>query len=80
MLAQEVHVGERISLSLPLHDGGPDLRLMLEVRHVRPGRSADDAPGPESARWRAGGQFRNLQTPEHERVIRFIFAELRSRQ
>ncbi len=45
----------------------------LEVRHVRPDSRAEST-------WRAGGLFRNLLPADHERVIRFIFAELRSRQ
>src|SRR5713226_1050159 len=72
-LNQEAHVGDRLSLSIPLDEGSPDLRITLEVRHVRPD------PNSEST-LRAGGLFRNLLPADHERVIRFIFAELRSRQ
>ncbi len=72
-LNQEAHVGDRLSLTIPLDEGSPDLRVTLEVRHVRPD------PRSEST-WRAGGLFRNLLPADHERVIRFIFAELRSRQ
>ena len=50
-----------------------DLRITLEVRHVRPDSRTEST-------WRAGGLFRNLLPADHERVIRFIFAELRSRQ
>jgi c-di-GMP-binding flagellar brake protein YcgR len=68
----EVQRGDRLSLAVPLNDGQPDLRVTIEVRHVR-----DDAR--EGERWRAGGLFRNLAPLDHERVIRFIFAELRAR-
>jgi c-di-GMP-binding flagellar brake protein YcgR len=70
-LNQEAHVGDRLSLSIPLDAGSPDLRVTLEVRHVRPDSRTE-------ATWRAGGLFRNLLPADHERVIRFIFAELRT--
>ena len=72
-LDREAHVGDRLSLAIPLDEGGPDLRATLEIRHVRPDTRTE-------SRWRAGGLFRNLPLADHERVIRFIFAELRSRQ
>jgi c-di-GMP-binding flagellar brake protein YcgR len=72
-LNQEAHVGDRLSLAVPLDPGSPDLRVTLEVRHVRADMRA-------AAMWRAGGLFRNLLPADHERVIRFIFAELRSRR
>ena len=72
-LTQEVHVGDRLSLSVPLDEGGADLRLTLEIRHVRPEARLEGA-------WRAGGRFRNLEPADHERVVCFIFAELRSRR
>jgi hypothetical protein len=72
-LTQQAQVGDRLSLAVPLDDGSPDLRVTLEVRHVRPHARAEGT-------WRAGGLFRNLALIDHERVIRFIFAELRSRQ
>src|SRR5258708_3731827 len=50
-----------------------ELRVTLEIRHVRPDNRSDGT-------WRAGGLFRNLLPADHERVVRFIFAELRSRQ
>jgi hypothetical protein len=68
---RQVQRGDRLSLVFPLGDGGPDMRVTLEVRHVRPN---DDPP----THWRAGGLFRNLAPADHERVVRFIFAELRS--
>jgi len=71
-LAQEVQLGDRVSLSVRLGDDQSDLRLTVEIRHVR--RHARPELG-----WRAGGLFRNLPPADHERVIRFIFAELRSR-
>ncbi len=72
-LSQEVHVGDRLSLTVPLDEGSPDLRVTLEVRHVRPDTRTEST-------WRAGGLFRNLLPADHERVTRFIFAELRTRQ
>jgi c-di-GMP-binding flagellar brake protein YcgR len=71
-LDHEVQLGDRLSLMVPLNDEYPDLRVTVEVRHVH--------RDPKSEIWRAGGLFRNLQPAEHERVIRFIFAELRSRR
>jgi hypothetical protein len=90
-LDQQVHVGDRLSLAVPLTEGTPDLRVTFEVRHVRPegfgrpplGGTLDQASlVVQSARqpWRAGGLFRNLSLTDHERVIRFIFAELRARR
>jgi hypothetical protein len=71
-LTSEVQLGARLSLVVPLADGHPDLRLTVEVRHVR-------RTGKPEQPWRAGGLFRTLSQPDHERLIRFIFAELRSR-
>jgi c-di-GMP-binding flagellar brake protein YcgR len=68
----QVKLGDRLSLVVPLGDGQPDLRVTVEVRHVQSDRKTPD-------RWRAGGVFRNLAPVDHERVIRFIFAELRGR-
>jgi hypothetical protein len=72
-LNQEAHVGDRLSLAVPLDEGSPDLKITLEIRHVRPDSRSEST-------WRAGGLFRNLLPADHERVIRFIFAELRTRQ
>lgn len=72
-LNQKAQIGDRLSLTVPLDQGGPDLKVALEIRHIQvDARTADT--------WRAGGLFRNLPPADHERVIRFIFAELRSRQ
>ncbi len=71
-LRDEVRVGERVSLVLPIEDGQPDLRLTVEVRHVHRQQSQ---PLP----WRAGGLFRTLSPGDHERIVRFVFAELRTR-
>ena len=68
-----VRVGDRLSLVIPLGHGDPDLRATVEVRHAR--QEPRDA-----SHWRAGGLFRSLAFADHERVIRFIFAELRCRQ
>ena len=72
-LVEAVHVGERLSLVVPLGDGEADLRLTVEVRHAKAGRQPEDL-------WRAGGPFRGLTPHDHERLIRFIFAEMRARQ
>jgi c-di-GMP-binding flagellar brake protein YcgR len=71
LVAREVKHGDRLSLVFPLDDG-PDMRVTLEIRHVR-------AEGHPPTRWRAGGQFRMLAPADHERIVRFIFAELRNR-
>jgi len=71
-LDREVGLGDRVSLLLPLADGKPELRTTVEIRHVR--------VDSKRAEWRAGGLFRNLPSADHERVIRCIFAELRSRR
>jgi PilZ domain-containing protein len=70
-LDREVRLGDRVSLVVPLNDGHPELRTTVEIRHVH----ADAKTGE----WRAGGLFRGLPSADHERVIRCIFAELRSR-
>jgi hypothetical protein len=76
-LDQQVQVGDRLSLAVPLTEGTPDLRVTFEVRHVR----QDSHVQPLGRQpWRAGGLFRNLSLTDHERVIRFIFAELRGRR
>jgi PilZ domain-containing protein len=67
-----VQVGDRLSLAMALHDGDPDLRVTVELRHVRPDR--------QGGTWRAGGLFKTLSPADHERVVRFVFGELRSRQ
>jgi PilZ domain-containing protein len=71
-LEQPAHLGDRLSLSVPLNDAAPELRVTIELRHVR----AD----ANSGRWRAGGLFKTLAPRDHERVVRFVFGELRSRQ
>jgi hypothetical protein len=70
---EEVRIGDRMSLVVPLEDGQPDLRLTVEVRHVH------HHPG-SALPWRAGGLFRTLSPGDHERIVRFVFAELRSRR
>jgi hypothetical protein len=69
-LDQAVAVGDRLSLMIPLEDGSPELRVTIELRHVR---------AASSGTWHAGGLFRTLAPGDHERVIRFVFAELRVR-
>jgi hypothetical protein len=71
-LDQEVHIGDRLSVVVPFGAGNPDLRVTVEVRHIR------KDPGAAQS-WRAGGLFKNLPPQDHERVIRYIFAELRAR-
>ena len=66
----KVRPGDRLQLDIPLVDGLPPWRVTVEMRHVRPARRAD-------GEWHAGGQFRTITPAEHERVIRYIFAELR---
>jgi c-di-GMP-binding flagellar brake protein YcgR len=73
LVDSKVQIGERLSLVLPLVDGEADLRLTVEVRHAKPDPNA-------AGFWRVGGPFRSLTPQDHERVIRFIFAELRARQ
>lgn len=72
-IGEEVHLGDRLSLVMPLDDGEPDLRLTVEVRHAKPARKPKEP-------WRAGGPFRSLTPDDHERLVRFIFAELRARK
>jgi hypothetical protein len=67
---QQLQLGERLSLTFPLGPDDPPMRVTIEVRHIRP-----DDTGPN--RWRAGGQFRMLPPEDHERIVRFIFAEMR---
>ena len=64
-LDREVHIGDRLSLMIPLDHSDPDLRVTIEVRHVR----ADAGSG----RWRAGGLFRTLAPADYERIICFVF-------
>ena len=63
-LDREVRVGDRVSLQIALNDGGPDLRVTVEIRHVHA-----DAGGGQ---WRAGGLLRNVPQPDFERVSRFV--------
>ncbi len=69
---QPVQPGDRLSLLIPLNDGRPDLRVTVEIRHAR--RDAD------AGGWFAGGLFRTLAPGDHERVIRFVFGEVRARE
>ena len=71
-LEEAVQVGQRLTLVIPLNDGAADLRVNVEIKHVRRDSTM--------TAWRAGGQFRGLAPADHERVIRFIFAELRARE
>src|ERR1700694_1198741 len=77
-LDHEVNVGDRLSIAAPLGDGSPDLRTTIEVRyvHLHP-QSEAGAGGAVAPSWHAGGPFRNMSPVDHERVIRFLFAELR---
>jgi c-di-GMP-binding flagellar brake protein YcgR len=69
-LDHEVAVGDRVSLTMALDQF--ELRTTVEIRHVR----ADARSGV----WRAGGQFRNLPTADHDEVIRFISQRLQAKQ
>jgi hypothetical protein len=76
-LDHEVHVGDRLSIAAPLGDGA-DLRATIEVRYVQPQPALEAASGVLPHLWHAGGPFRNMSPADHERVIRFLFAELRA--
>jgi hypothetical protein len=67
-LDQPVQLGDRVSLQIPLGDGGQDLRVTVEIRHGR----KDTA----SAGWLAGGLFRMLAAGDFERISQFVAAEL----
>jgi hypothetical protein len=69
-LTDEVRLGDRVSLTIELEGDSADLRVTVEIRHVRPHAS--------SGRWLAGGLFRNLPAQDHERVMRFIEASARA--
>jgi len=77
-LTREVRIGDRLSLAAPLDGDGPDLRATIEVRyvHLHPAVDTEGTLAPEY--WHAGGPFRNMSPPDHERVVRFLFAELRA--
>jgi hypothetical protein len=77
-LAHEVRVGDRLSIAAPLGDGSVDLRATIEVRYVHLHPEVASDAGMVPPYWHAGGPFRNLSAPDHERVIRFLFAELRA--
>jgi hypothetical protein len=77
-LDHEVHVGDRLSIAAPLGGDGANLRATIEVRYVQPQPHAERASGALPHLWHAGGPFRNLSPADHERVIRFLFAELRA--
>ena len=64
VLSDEVKLGDRLSLIIPMDDGTPDLRVTVEIRHVR----AIGHPGT----YRAGGLFRSMPPADHARVLRFI--------
>ena len=53
-------------------------RATIEVRyvHVHPEVAGDTGKVPTY--WHAGGPFRNMSPIDHERVVRFLFAELRA--
>ena len=72
LVDQEVSLSERFGLVFGLEPSDPDIHVNAEIRHVRPERNA---PGW----WRAGAAFRTVAPADHERIIRFIFAEIRSR-
>jgi hypothetical protein len=69
-LDQEVRHGDRVSLSFDLGDGGPELRVMVELRHVRPGSRRGEAV------WRTGGLFRTLSADDHARIARVVAGQL----
>jgi hypothetical protein len=65
-----LRLGDRVSLTLSLGHGEPDLRVTVEVRHIR----------ADADVWRAGGLFKALPPAEHERVVGFVMRELHARQ
>ena len=67
-LDQPVQLGDRVSLQIPLPDGGQDLRVTVEIRHGR--------KDPTSEEWLAGGLFRMLAAGDHERISQFVSAAL----
>jgi PilZ domain len=77
-LDHEVRVGDRLSIAARLGDDGVDLRTTIEVRyvHMHPQVPANGEVAEQS--WHAGGPFRNMSPADHERVVRFLFAELRA--
>jgi PilZ domain len=77
-LAREVHIDDRLSIAAPLGDGTVDLRATIEVRYAHLHTEVDPHSGLSREYWHTGGPFRNMSPPDHERVIRFLFAELRS--
>ena len=62
IVSREVQRGDRLSLEFSPGDGGPDLRVTLEIRHVR----------PDAAHWRAGGLFRTLTPVDHQRIVNIL--------
>jgi hypothetical protein len=77
-LIGEVRIGDRLSLAAPLGGGTTDLRATIEVRYAHLHPQVESATGLLPQHWHAGGPFRNMSPLDHERVIRFLFAELRS--
>lgn len=77
-LIHEVKVGDRLSIAAPLGSDSTDLRATIEVRYVHLHPEAAGDAGIRPQYWHAGGPFRNMSPPDHERVIRFLFAELRA--
>jgi hypothetical protein len=63
-LNDEVRLGDRVSLTIPISQDTPDLKVTVEIRHVRAESNA--------GLWRAGGLFRSLPPADHDRVMRFI--------
>jgi hypothetical protein len=77
-LDHEVRVGDRLSIAAPLGSGGADLRATIEVRYVHRHPHPEAENGVPVQAFHAGGPFRNMSALDHERVIRFLFAELRA--
>ena len=77
-LVHEVKVGDRLSIAAPLGSDTTDLRATIEVRYVHLHPEATGDAGLLPQYWHAGGPFRNMSPHDHERVIRFLFAELRA--
>jgi len=77
-LDHEVRVGDRLSITAPLGDDAVDLRATIEVRYVHLHPQVPSNGDVLAPSWHAGGPFRNMSPADHERVVRFLFAELRA--
>src|SRR5438874_5012640 len=68
----EARVGDRLSLAIPLQQGAADLKVTIEIRHIRRDARFEST-------WRAGGLFRNMPPSDYARVARFLDAGFSAR-